>query len=491
MSDVQAPRTGYKNQALSADLRGLYLDATTSDVNFIFKLDDDKEESLPAHKSLLAARSDVFHAMFYGATKKKADIKIVDTTPADFKEFLKFFYFSDVELTMENVPSIIKLGKKYKVAACMDVCVQLLKDKLTVENACFIYGRAIHYKQNDLKQLCEEKIIENTEAVFESSSFLDSPKSVLRQILNLDKLSSSEGDVFKACMTWVKSKSGKETLTKKTVEKHLGDLFYEIRFRSMTIQDFADLTPTYGNVFLNAEFKECVQLIGSKDFQPIIFTTKARQLHGNNYEIIECDLVTEVLTTWNNLQSFSNILSSSETIALVQLVLTWLRIYRGEEWRSDLTDPLAAEILITTSDGNNNTQVLLKQTAHWQCERETVVTLSKHILIRPGNMYTIQVNVDSPNDYCYTLPLVKTNVELEPNIVIQFHSDLLTNDAAGRPISPLVCMGFAPIVDSLPVQQPDQIPNNNCNTSIGILFPNVNSNASIATQLPNVNCNTM
>ncbi|XP_055306231.1 BTB/POZ domain-containing protein 6-A-like [Sitodiplosis mosellana] len=449
MSNVQAPEIAYENQALLTDLGKLYMDATASDVNFIFKPPYEQEENIPAHKTLLATRSDVFHAMFYGEVKEKADVNIVDATPAAFKEFLKFFYLSKVHVTMENVSGVMNPGEKYNVAACMDACGELLTKNLTVEKACFIYGLAILYEQEELKRLCEEKIVENTEAIFASRSFLDSPKSVLRHALNLDKLSCSEADVFKACMAWVKSASGGEMVTKREIRLHLGDLFYEIRFRSMTIKEFADLIPSFGHVFYSREHKECVQLIGSKDFRPKNFTTKTRQPHGNNYKIIGCNRVLEYTTKYCSLNHVSvtyTTFSTNTPIMLVEVVFASLRIRREDKWRDDLMDYLPTEITIAKiPDDKGDTKVLVEQTAYLRVNG-TVVTLWKPVLTRPGNKYQIQLK-HSLNEHCYKIPVLKTEVELEPNIVIQFHNDPKTKGGITIPTSPIISLRFAQNVE--------------------------------------------
>ncbi|XP_055306232.1 BTB/POZ domain-containing protein 6-like [Sitodiplosis mosellana] len=445
MLDPQTPETDYENQALSADLGILYMDATTSDVKFIFKLDDNKKENLPAHKSLLATRSDVFHAMFYGTVKENADVNIVDATPAAFREFLKFFYLSKVRLTMENVRSVMNLGEKYNVSACLDACGELLIRNLTVENACFIYGLAILYKQKELKRLCEEKITENTEAVFASKSFLNSPKSVLHHVLNLDKLSCSEADVFKACMAWVKSASGKEIVTKADVQQLLGDLFYKICFRSMTIKEFADLIASFGHVFSMDEHKECVQMVASKDFRPEIFTTKTRHPHGNNHKV-ECNRVLEYRKEYCFVRNIATTFSTNEPIILLELVFESLRIHRDGEWRDDLMDDFLTEIRIAKiPNDKGDTKVLVEQTAHLRCEEGTVVTLWKPVLTRPGNKYQIQLK-HSSNEHCYKMPVLKTEVELESNIIIQFYNDPKTVDLQ-LPTSPIISLRFSRIVE--------------------------------------------
>ncbi|XP_055306128.1 BTB/POZ domain-containing protein 3-like [Sitodiplosis mosellana] len=252
----------YKNFGLPTSVRNLYLNADIADVNFIIRSADGYHYQMPAHKVLLAARSDVFKAMFYGTVKEEGDVKIVDATVAAFKEFLQFFYFGRVSLTMENIGYVMNLVNKYNMPDGMNVCVSFLTDTLTNESACTAYGLAILHDQDDLKQFVEQKIGWNTKAVFESASFLQCNHAILSHILNIDVLSCPEVEVFKACIAWVKAASGQQIVTKEIVQTHLGNLFYAIRFGLMKIHEFAALVPEYDNLFSKEEYKEIIQMIG-------------------------------------------------------------------------------------------------------------------------------------------------------------------------------------------------------------------------------------
>lgn len=111
---------------------------------FIFESTDGQQDQIPAHKTLLAARSDEFEAMFYGTVKEKGDIKIVNVTAAAFKEFLQFFYLS---LTNKNIAYVINLVNKYNIISGMNFCVSFRRDPLTVHNVCNAYELAILYEQ--------------------------------------------------------------------------------------------------------------------------------------------------------------------------------------------------------------------------------------------------------------------------------------------------------------------------------------------------------
>lgn len=143
------------------ELKKYYLDETSADVHFLF---DNNTKRLPAHKIILAAQNDVFHAMFFGGVNEKGDVNIAGTTYAGFREFLQFFYAneSDIKLTMDNIDCVLGLGHQYLVKNCVAKCVEFLKQSLTVETVVFEMNLAILYNQQELLQLCDEIISLNT-----------------------------------------------------------------------------------------------------------------------------------------------------------------------------------------------------------------------------------------------------------------------------------------------------------------------------------------
>lgn len=266
----------YSNSTFNASGQKLYLDLKTADVFFVTTTDDGLIKRVPAHKALLAAASDVFNAMFYGPLKEDGDITVDDTIAAIFEEFLQFFYFGRVTLTMENVAGVMHLGHKYNVSQCFKICTKFISGHLTYRNVCIGLGPALRYDLGELQESCEKKISKFADVVLRSAGFLTCEKHVLKHILNLDKLACSEKLIFKSCMAWVKNVSKKNELTKEIVENYLGDAFYDIRFASMKVEEFAALIDEHGDLFTEDDCKEIIRMIGLPNYQPKRFSKKLR-----------------------------------------------------------------------------------------------------------------------------------------------------------------------------------------------------------------------
>lgn len=212
-----------------------YLDEETADVHFCSKTTGPLSKSvirIPAHRTILAWSSDVFKRMFYGNLKETADVQIVDATASAFKEFLQIFYLPKIDISMENFAEVFHLADKYNIKNYIDICMRFFIDKHNVEN--IISGLQIGklYDCTRLVDFCERYIVRNTNAVLKSDKFLKCSHEMLTHMLNADLFVCPVVQLFESIMNWVqvKSETSFEELTKDIVDKHLGELFYNIRF---------------------------------------------------------------------------------------------------------------------------------------------------------------------------------------------------------------------------------------------------------------------
>lgn len=120
----------YNNPTLPGAFEKQYLNDATADMHFVFETAEGVIERVPVHKFVLIAYSEVFNAMLSGSWQETDDVKITDASPHAFKEFLRFFYFDEVELTTENMVEVFCLGQKYLVTTCSNACVQHMSDNI-------------------------------------------------------------------------------------------------------------------------------------------------------------------------------------------------------------------------------------------------------------------------------------------------------------------------------------------------------------------------
>lgn len=296
-------------------------------------------------------------------------------------------------------------------------------------------GFAILYediKHNDLKQICEKRIIVDSNAVFKSPNFLNCDRTVLAHILNMNLLSCSEVEVFEACMSWVKAKSCQDVLTKKIVDTYLGDLFRQIRFGSMTIEHFAALVHSYGLLFSTEEYKDIIEMIVLPGSEPKIFNGNPRQIQWRSDDAIKCDR--SVLNSPNNSFLLKNgeitTFSSNESILLGGFICA--KVFHL--WKNQLINlkfGVSTEITIieASSSGHNHPDLVSKDLfimkTTLQSNSETVISLPRPLLIRPGFQYEIRL-AQSAENIAFCCRKLTTEVQVESDITLQFWNDVTT-----------------------------------------------------------------
>ncbi|XP_043288340.1 TD and POZ domain-containing protein 3-like [Venturia canescens] len=174
----------YENPAPTNVLRkmkALFGDKKFCDVTLVF----DNEE-IPAHKSVLAAHSEVFQAMFSSRMTENEEnrVTIVDIDAKLFREFLNYLYTGQVNNLKDSVEEMIMVADKYQVTELKEMCANFMLKNLNTKNVvqyiliadklCCnkLKKEALHLLQNSLS-VYENVIKEsNVETVAELSKIL-------------------------------------------------------------------------------------------------------------------------------------------------------------------------------------------------------------------------------------------------------------------------------------------------------------------------------
>lgn len=419
---------GYDNPCLATSVKKLYLNRKTADISFIFNVNGIREQ-VPAHRAIMAVNSDAFDAMFYGELSESNSVEIVDASIDGFKEFLRFFYMDKVKLTMQNIADVVKLSKKYLLESAPMICEQFLMDSLSIENVCFSYELALRFDLDDLKEKCGKMISLNTNAVLQSIGFKECDKSVLNEILAFETLSCTETDLFHSCMDWVKVASKTEKITRKIINEQLGNLFYELRFRSMTSEQFSTLLSTIdGELFSCSEYKEII----ASNAQNCLgkFKKEPRQNPWNQENIIECnrDTVGGGKSTYYFQDVESITFSSNKYILLGGIVCSEKYIQNDDKF-------LVVDLFIIESPiENGNSQI--QQKIKLNGASNQVISLDRAILVRPQFKYEIQFKQCPGTSYFYaSKPLDEFQLP-NTDIIVRFQN-INTNRGLGSLFSVL------------------------------------------------------
>lgn len=164
---------------LIEDLQLLFKNSTLSDFNIIIG-----NKRLEVHKSILAARSPVFHAMFFSKMRENNEDEVVieDIEYNVMKELLRYIYCGEVENLNKLKEPLLKAADKYQIVNLKIMCEKAFRKNLNLNNYCEIIKIVQLYDCAGLRNDVIEFIVKNPE-VFETQEF----KNVSENDFNLLK----------------------------------------------------------------------------------------------------------------------------------------------------------------------------------------------------------------------------------------------------------------------------------------------------------------
>jgi len=190
----QRPKLIVPDCTLTTDLSNLLRDQTFSDVKF-----DVHGEEFAAHKAIMAARSEVFSAMFAThsnfAEAQNGSVKIVDVEKDVFREMLNFIYTGKVENLNQMADELLAAADKYALTRLKVMCEEALCSNLTTENVASVLMLADMHTATQLKELSIRFCNLNAKEVMETQGWKNmletQPKLVSEAYRSLAEMNSS------------------------------------------------------------------------------------------------------------------------------------------------------------------------------------------------------------------------------------------------------------------------------------------------------------
>jgi hypothetical protein len=219
---------------LSSDLSSsLLFDDVTADVVLCVK-----DARLPAHRALLAARSPVFRAMFYGSMKESSqdEVHVQSFDLGTMRLLLGFMYAGNVDnVRLEDMVPLMACADHYGVGALRQSISSHLMDSISPETACTVLALARAYQQEQLVERYLSFILMHAQQVMKTEGFLDLDANMLLKILEADETRIEEIQLFQALVRWYRHWV-KDPDMESDEKKHAQELFSSIRYGQMSGQ---------------------------------------------------------------------------------------------------------------------------------------------------------------------------------------------------------------------------------------------------------------
>ena len=165
------------------------------------------DQEFKAHKVILAASSPYFKAMFATAFDEKDHSKIIiqNTLPKYFEMILDFIYTGRrMEITVENVQSLLETASMLNIELAMDMCSQFLAERLDTSNCLDILNLAINTGCHNLKREAEMFAGKNFNKIVDSVEFPILSLENVMSLISLDTLDVLEETIVaQAVMPWI------------------------------------------------------------------------------------------------------------------------------------------------------------------------------------------------------------------------------------------------------------------------------------------------
>ncbi|XP_033242690.1 BTB/POZ domain-containing protein 9-like [Drosophila miranda] len=248
------------------DMGRLCMNDLYSDVEFLVE-----EHRLPAHRNILAVRSEYFSAMLYGdmAESKQREIRL--NVPVDaFKKILGYIYTGTLPLSKLDVDQILDLLNLVHFFGLQNVEAAIeknLQQNASLSNICKILNAAHRYSMNDLRKKCLNFMDCKASDVLKHASFAMLCKESLEEVLRRDTFVAPEVEIFQTVCKWNQLNPSADI---KTVISHIrlplmsvSELLHVVRptgiFELDQILDAIDQVHTRKNLHYR-----CVKLPGEK-----------------------------------------------------------------------------------------------------------------------------------------------------------------------------------------------------------------------------------
>lgn len=155
-----------------------------------------RSKEFNVHKNILSIWSPVLSKMLETETKENAStvVNIDNFDPDIFSDFLHFLYAGNTrKLNKENIFKLYIIADEYKVHELSKICVNYMKDNITLQNFCDTVTFSLRYNERELMKVATDFFVKHSTEITVADNwelFLkNSPDKANELLLKVPKLS--------------------------------------------------------------------------------------------------------------------------------------------------------------------------------------------------------------------------------------------------------------------------------------------------------------
>lgn len=164
-------------------------------------------QDILAHKVVLAASSHYFRSMFAGdmLESRTSYVELKDVEIEAIEQLVDFSYTSQLEITMNNVQSIMAAASLFDFPSVLDASAKFLSSHLHPSNCLGMRSFATTYGSQSLMTAASQYFRNHFIDAVKSEEFVSLSSDVLAELLDSDEVNvRNEEDVYRAVDVWLK-----------------------------------------------------------------------------------------------------------------------------------------------------------------------------------------------------------------------------------------------------------------------------------------------
>ena len=162
---------------------------------------------IPAHKVVISALCDYFHAMFSNELQetRQNEVTINDVDSDALEALVDYAYTAKLEIRVDNVENLLSSACLLQVDDVKEACCKFMKSQLHPSNCLGIRAFADAHGCEQLYDISNNYTKNNFADISKNQEFLLLNAEQLREILSSDDLNViKEEEVFYAMLSWIK-----------------------------------------------------------------------------------------------------------------------------------------------------------------------------------------------------------------------------------------------------------------------------------------------